>query len=163
MDMGSPVGFLDLVARYDAGTGDNDPFAKVGVSFPSLAAPGGDLRILDGITGELFRFVDLPMGLGDGDHFFIDTGAIPQTAEDDPGERLSAGQLPAGFNTLYLDPLTGDMITTRIVGTVPQHITVMRLTDLNMDGDVDDLNEQTIIFDAGAPTGTDIRGVLLKY
>ena len=55
------------------------------------------------------------------------------------------------------------MITTRIVGTAPQHITVMRLKDLNMDGDVDDDGEQTVVFDAGAPPGTDIQGVLLNY
>ena len=39
----------------------------------------------------------------------------------------------------------------------------MRLDDLNSDGDVDDPNEQTVVFDAGAPPGTDIQAVLLKY
>ena len=156
---GSVVGFADLVARYDDVANDNDDFAKIGVTFPRLAAPGGDLRILDGSTGELFRFVDLN---SDGDHYFIQ-GTTVQTAQDDPGERIPAGQLPDGFNTLRLDPLTGDMITTRIVGTAPQHITVMRLEDLNSDDDVDDVGEQTVVFDAGAPPGTDIQGVLLKY
>jgi hypothetical protein len=157
--MGSVVGFADLIARYDDVTKDNDAIAKVGVTFPRLAAPGGDLRVLDGSTGELFRFVDLN---SDGDHYFI-MGTTSQTAEDDPGERIPAGQLPSGFNTLRLDPLTGDMITTRIVGTAPQHITVMRLTDLNSDGDVDDAGEQTVVYDAGAPPGSNIQGVLLKY
>jgi hypothetical protein len=39
----------------------------------------------------------------------------------------------------------------------------MRLTDLNSDGDVDDAGEQTVVYDAGAPPGSDIQGVLLKY
>jgi hypothetical protein len=39
----------------------------------------------------------------------------------------------------------------------------MRLDDLNSDGDVDDAGEQTVVFDAGAPPGTNIQGVLLKY
>ena len=68
MQMGNQVGFASLVARCDNGTNDNDAFAKVGVSSRSLAAPGGDLRILDGSTGELFRFDDLNR---DGDHYFI--------------------------------------------------------------------------------------------
>jgi hypothetical protein len=157
--MGSVVGFADLIGRFDDMASTNVAIAKVGVTFPRLAAPGGDLRVLDGRTGELFRFVDVNM---DGDHYFI-MGTTTQTAEDDPGERLPAGQIPLGFNTLRLDPLTGDMITTRIVGTSPQHITVMRLTDLNSDDDVDDPGEQTVVFDAGAPPGTDIQGVLLKY
>jgi hypothetical protein len=156
---GSAVGFADLVARYDDVTKINDAIAVVGVTFPRLAAPGGDLRILDGSTGELFRFEDLD---SDGDHFFIQ-GTTTQSAEDDPGERVPAGQLPDGFNTLRLDPLTGDLIATRIVGIAPQHITVMRLSDLNSDGDVDDAGEQTIVFDAGAPAGTDVQDVLLKY
>jgi hypothetical protein len=157
--MGNEVGFIELIARFDDVTNDNDAIAKVGVAFPSLAAPGGDLRVLDGSTSELFRFVDLNL---DGDHYFI-MGTTNQTAEDDPGERLPAGQLPSGFNTLRLDPLTGDMITTRIVGTAPQHIMVMRLNDLNSDGDVDDAGEQTVVFDAGAPPGRNIQDVLLKY
>ncbi len=156
---GQVVGFADLIARYDDVTKDNEAIAKVGVTFPRLAAPGGDLRVLDGSTGELFRFDDIN---GDGDHYFIQ-GTTTQTAEDDPGERIAAGQLPIGFNTLRLDPATGDMIATRIVGTAPQHITVLRIVDLNADGDVDDAGEQTVVFDAGAPPGTDIQGVLLKY
>jgi hypothetical protein len=159
MQMGNVVGSADLIARFDDVTNDNDAIAVVGVALPQLAAPAGDLRVLDGSTGELFRFVDLN---SDGDHYFIQ-GTTIQTAEDDPGERIPAGQLPDGFNTLRLDPATGDMIATRIVGTAPQHITVMRLDDLNSDGDVDDAGEQTVVFDAGAPPGTDIRGVLLKY
>lgn len=158
-EMGNVVGFADLIARYDDVTKNHDAIAKVGVTFPRLAAPGGDLRVLDGSTGELFRFVDLD---SDGDHYFIQ-GTTVQTAEDDPGERIPAGQLPEGFNTLRLDLLTGDMISTRIVGIAPQHITVMRLADLNSDGDVDDAGEQTIVFDAGAPAGSDIQDVLLKY
>jgi hypothetical protein len=157
--MGNVVGSADLIARFDDVANTNDAIAKVGVTFPRLAAPGGDLRVLDGSTGELFRFVDLN---GDGDHYFVQ-GTTTQTAEDDPGERIPAGQLPSGFNTLRLDPLTGDMITTRIVGTAPQHITVMRLKDLNSDGDIDDAGEQTIVYDAGAPPGRDIHGVLLKH
>jgi hypothetical protein len=158
---GDTAGFADLIARFDDATNDNDAIAVVGVTFPRLAAPGGDLRVLDGSTGELFRFDDLN---SDGDHYFImGAGTATQSAEDDPGERIAAGQLPVGFNTLRLDPLTGDMIATRIVGTAPQHITVMRLVDLNSDGDVDDAGEQTVVFDAGAPPGTDIQGVLIKY
>jgi hypothetical protein len=164
------IGFADLVAKFSGGN-NNDSFAKVGVSFPQLAAPeclragcppGGDLHILDGQTGELFRFEDLNE---DGDHFFIDDFTIPgsESAEDDPGERFPAGQLPAGFNTLRLDTLTGDMISTRVVGNKPQRIQVMRINDLNRDGDVDDAGEQVIVFDAGAPPTTDIQDTLLKY
>ena len=143
--------------------------SHVGVSFPQLAAPGGDLHILDSQTGELFRFEDLN---GDGDHFFIDDTTIPGTkfAADDPGERMAAGQLPVGFNTLRLDGQNPDvMISTRLVGSKPQHIQVMRIEDKNLDGDVgyhpDDLDpdEQVIVFDAGAPSPTDIRDTLLKY
>ena len=90
-------------------------------------------------------------------------GQTIQTAVDDPGERIAAGQLPIGFNRLRLDFVTGDIIATRVVGTVPQRITVMRVADLNSDGDVDDPGEQAIVFDAGAPAGTDIQDVLLKY
>jgi hypothetical protein len=129
-----------------------------------LVAPGGDLWVLDGGTGALFRFEDLN---GDGDHYFILTesvaGQIVQSAVDDPGERISAGQLPVGFNQLQLDSVTGDIIATRVVGTAPQRITVMRVADLNSDGDVDDEGEQEIVFDAGAPPGTDTADALLKY
>ena len=59
--------------------------------------------------------------------------------------------------------MTGDIIATRVVGSVPQRITVMRVADLNRDGDVDDSEEQEIVFDAGAPPGTDTADVLLKY
>jgi hypothetical protein len=148
-------GFVSLVARYDDATGDNDSLVWPGFVLPRLAAPGGDLRILDPATGELFRFVDSD---GDGDHFEI----VGLTAEDDVGERIAAGQLPSGFTTLTLDSSTGDMITTRIVGNVPQRIIVMRLEDLNADGNID-AGEQTVIFDAGAPPGTDIQSVRLKY
>ena len=157
--LGNVVGIANLVARFDDGTNSNDAIAVVGVSRPQLAAPGGELWILDGDTGELFRFDDLN---SDGDHYFIQ-GTTIQTAEDDPGERIPAGQLPSGFDTLHLDSQTGDMITTRVVGTAPQHITVMRLVDLNSDGDIDDAGEQTVVFDAGAPPGTDIVDVLLEY
>jgi hypothetical protein len=156
-------GFADLVARYDDATGKNDSLVSPGFGVPGLAAPGGDLRVLDPETGELFRFVDVN---GDGEHFEI----VGLTAQDDPGERFDAGTLPdedlflpSGFDTLNLDPMTGDMITTRIVGNVPQRIIVLRLDDLNADGDVDDAGEQVVVFDAGAPPGTNIRGVRLKY
>jgi hypothetical protein len=46
---------------------------------------------------------------------------------------------------------------------VPQRITVMRVADVNGDGDIDDAGEQVIVFDAGAPPGTDAADVLLKY
>jgi hypothetical protein len=158
-------GFAELVARYSSGTPSfNEFIARVGVSLPRLIAPDGDLWILDGGTGELFRFEDLN---GDGDHYYILTeavaGEIVQSALDDPGERISAGQLPAGFNQLQLDFATGDIIATRVVGTVPQRITVMRVADLNSDGDVDDAGEQVVVFDAGAPAGTDAADVLIKY
>ena len=162
LSKGQTVGFADLIARFDDAANSNDSFVWAGFSFPRLAAPGGDLRILDTATGELFRFVD---DNDDGDHFEI-VGTSVLSAQDDPGERIAAGQLPSGFRTLTLDPSdpsTGDMITTRIVGNVPQRITVMRLRDMNGDGNVDDEGEQTVIFDAGAPPGRDIRGVLLKY
>jgi hypothetical protein len=163
---GNVEGIADLVARFDdTGPGsDNDPVARVGFLSPQLAAPGGSLRMLDHVTGQMLRFVDLN---GDGDHYFIETTTIDgntvQNAVDDPGERLPAGQLPSGFGTLRVDSATGDMITTRIVGTAPQHISVMRLRDLNSDGDVDDSGEQTLVFDAGAPPGTNIVDVTLKY
>jgi len=158
-------GFADLVARYAPGPPVSNEFiARTGASLPQLVAPGGDLWILDGSSGELFRFVD---SNDDGDYYEIETtmvmGEMIQTAVDDPGERISAGQLPIGFNRLRLDFVTGDIIATRVVGTVPQHITVMRVADLNSDGDVDDPGEQAIVFDAGAPAGTDILDVLLKY
>jgi hypothetical protein len=156
---GQKIGFASLVARYDDTTGDNDSFVWPGFEFPQLAAPGGDLRILDRSTGELFRFSDLN---SDGDHYEI-VGVSVLNAQDDAGERIAAGLLPSGFNTLTLDPQTGDMITTRIVGKAPQRIIVMRLEDLNADGDVDDAGEQTVVFDAGAPPGTNIQGVRLKY
>jgi hypothetical protein len=85
------------------------------------------------------------------------------SAEDDPGERFSVGQLDPGFVTLTLDLTNQDMIATRIVGNVPQRITVMAIRDLNGDGDVEDSGEKTTLFDAGAPVGTDIRAVKLKY
>jgi hypothetical protein len=158
-------GFADLVARYAPGPpASNEFIARTGVSLPQLVAPDGDLWILDASTGELFRFED---GNGDGDHYEIETtsvmGETIQTAVDDPGERISAGQLPIGFNRLRLDFATGDIIATRVVGTVPQRVTVMRVADLNSDGDVDDSGEQVVVFDAGAPAGTDIHDVLLKY
>jgi hypothetical protein len=158
-------GFADLVARYVPGSPSSNEFiARTGVSLPQLVAPGGDLWILDGSSGELFRFED---SNSDGDHYEIQTttvmGQTIQTAVDDPGERISAGQLPIGFNRLRLDFVTGDIIATRVVGTVPQHVTVMRVADLNGDGDVNDPGEQAIVFDAGAPAGTDIHNVLLKY
>ena len=77
--------------------------------------------------------------------------------------RISAGQLPMGFDEVRLDFATGDIIATRVVGTAPQRITMMRVADLNSDGDVDDPGEQVIVFDAGAPAGTDIEDALLKY
>jgi hypothetical protein len=161
---GNVVGSAALVARFDDAGNDNDPIARVGVLSPQLAAPGGNLRILDGATGAMFRFVDLN---GDGNHYFVQTttvnGNTVKNAVDDPGERLPAGQLPSGFATLRVDSATGDMITTRIVGTVPQHIGVMRLRDLNSDGDVNDSGEQTLVFDAGAPPGTNIVDVTLRY
>jgi len=158
-------GFAELVARYSSVSPTSNKFiAKVGVSLPRLIAPGGDLWILDGGTGALSRFEDLN---GDGDHYFILTesvaGKIVQSAQDDPGERISAGQLPIGFNQLQLDTVTGDIIATRVVGTAPQRITVMRVADLNGDGDVNDSGEQVIIFDAGAPSGTDAADALIKY
>ena len=163
---GDVVGTADLVARFDdtGGGSENDPVARVGFLSPQLAAPGGSLRMLDRATGQLFRFVDLN---DDGDHYFIETATVNgntvKYAVDDAGERLPAGQLPGGFDTLRVDSATGDMITTRIVGTAPQHISVMRLRDLNSDGDVDDSGEQTLVFDAGAPPGTNIVDVTLKY
>jgi hypothetical protein len=158
-------GFAELVARYVTGSpASNEFIARVGVSLPRLVAPGGDLWILDGGSGELFRFEDLN---GDGDHYEIENaavgGQVVQTAVDDPGERVSAGRLPIGFNQLQLDYATGDIIATRVVGTVPQRITVMRVADLNSDGDIDDAGEQAIVFDAGAPVGTDTVDVLLKH
>ncbi len=158
-------GFAELVARYSGGSPVSNKFiAKIGVSLPRLIAPGGDLWILDGSTGELWRFEDLN---SDGDHYFILTesvaGKIVQSAVDDPGERISAGQLPVGFNQLQLDTVTGDIIATRVVGTAPQRITVMRVADVNGDGDVDDAGEQVIVFDAGAPAGTDAADALMKY
>jgi hypothetical protein len=159
LSQGQKVGFADLVARYDDASADNDAFIWAGFAFPQLAAPGGDLRILDRNSGELFRFEDEN---GDGDHFEI-VGSSVLSAEDDPGERFAAGQLPSGFRTLTLDPSTGDMISTRIVGNAPQRITVLRAADLNGDGDVDDAGEQTVVFDAGAPPGTNIVDVSLDY
>lgn len=160
---GNVVGIADLVARFGPGS-SNDPVARVGFFSPQLAAPGGSPRMLNPVTGEMFRFVDLN---GDGNHYFIQTttvnGNTVKNAVDDPGERLPAGQLPAGFDTLRVDSATGDMITTRIVGTAPQHISVMKLRDLNSDGDVNDSGEQTLVFDAGAPPGTNIVDVALKY
>ncbi|MBW2694185.1 MAG: Ig-like domain-containing protein, partial [Deltaproteobacteria bacterium] len=158
-------GFAELVARYSSASPTSNEFiAKTGVSLPRLVAPDGDLWVLDGGTGALFRFEDVN---GDGDHYFILTesvaGQIVQSAVDDPGERISAGQLPVGFNQLQLDSVTGDIIATRVVGTAPQRITVMRVADLNSDGDVDDAGEQEIVFDAGAPPGTDAADALLKY
>lgn len=158
-------GFAEFVARYVPGEPVfNEFIARIGVSLPRLVAPGGDLWILDGGSGELFRFEDLN---GDGDYYEIETtsvmGETLQTAVDDPGERILAGQLPIGFNRLRLDFVTGDIIATRVVGSVPQRITVMRVADLNSDGDVDDPGEQEIVFDAGAPAGTDTADVLLKY
>jgi hypothetical protein len=143
-------GFAELVARYSSASPSSNEFiAKTGVSLPRLVAPDGDLWVLDGGTGELFRFEDLN---GDGDHYFILTeavaGQIVQSAQDDPGERVSAGQLP---------------VATRVVGTAPQRITVMRVADLNSDGDVDDAGEQEVVFDAGAPPGSDAADALLKY
>jgi len=155
-------GYAQLVARYT--TGSNQFFARTGVTRPRLVAPGGNLWVLDASTGELFRFADLN---GDGNHFEIQTttvgGETIQTAVDDPGERILAGQLPMGFDQLQLDLVTGDVIATRIVGSAPQRITVMRVADRNGDGDVNDAGEQTVVFDAGAPAGTDTVGALLKY
>jgi hypothetical protein len=159
LGQGQTVGFAELIARFDDVANSNDSFVWPDFSFPRMAAPGGDLRILDATTGELFRFEDTNL---DGDHFEI-VGTTLLTAQDDPNERFAAGQLPSGFVTLSLDHQTGDMITTRIVGIAPQRIMVMRLTDLNADGDVDDGGEQTVVFDAGAPPGTDIRAVVLRH
>lgn len=158
-------GFAELVSRYAVGSPATNKFiARMGVSLPRLVAPDGDLWILDGGSGALFRFEDLN---SDGDHYRIETtsvgGETIQTAVDDPGERISAGQLPVGFNQLQLDSVTGDIIASRVVGSVPQRITVMRVADLNSDGDVNDAGEQVIVFDAGAPPGTDTVDVLLKY
>ncbi len=157
-------GFADLVARYDASAQSNQFVARMGVSQPRLAAPGGDLWILDGGTGQLFRFEDLNR---DGDYYEIKTTSSGEeavkNAVDDPGERILAGQLPSGFDELHLNPTTGNVIAVRIVGTVPQHISVMILEDLNGDGDVDDAGEQAVVFDAGAPPGTDAADVLMKY
>jgi len=158
-------GSADLVARYTPGPPVSNQFiARTGVALPQLVAPGGDLWILDGSTGELFRFDDLD---SDGDYYHIETtmvmGTTIQTAVDDTGERIPAGQLPIGFNRLRLDFATGDIIATRVVGSVPQHVTVMRVADLNSDGDVDDPGEQQVVFDAGAPAGTDIYDALLKH
>jgi len=112
----------------------------------------------------LFRFEDLN---SDGDHYRIETtsvgGQTIQTAVDDPGERVLAGHLPAGFDQLQLDLVTGEILATRIVGSVPQRITVLRVADLTGDGDVDDAGEQRIVFDAGAPEGTDTVSALSKY
>jgi hypothetical protein len=166
LTQGQTAGFAELIARYDDGSNSNESFVWAGFAFPRLAAPAGDLRILNTSTGELFRFEDTNM---DGDHFEI-VGVSVQTAQDDPGERFAAGTLPdpvlllpSGFDTLNLDQMTGDMITTRIAGIPPRRIIVMRLDDLNADGDVDDAGEQTVIFDAGAPPGLDIGEVVLKY
>jgi hypothetical protein len=159
LSQGQTTGTAVLVARYDDATGENDAFVWPGFDLPQLAAPGGDLRILDRSTGELFRFDDLD---GDGDHYEI-VGSTVLSAQDDADERIAAGQLTSGFDTLTLDLATGDMITTRIVGNAPQRIIVMRLEDLNADGYIDDAGEKTVVFDAGAPPGTDIQGVRLKY
>jgi len=158
-------GYAELVARYTSGSpGSNQFFARTGVTRPRLVAPGGNLWVLDASTGQLFRFADLN---GDGNHFQIQSttvgGETLQTAVDDPGERILIGQLPLGFDQLQLDLATGDVIATRIVGSVPQRITVMRVADRNGDGDVNDSGEQTVVFDAGAPAGTDAADVLLKY
>jgi hypothetical protein len=158
LTQGQTVGFADLIARFDDGTNANDSFVWAGFSFPRLAAPGGDLRILDIGTGKLFRFEDTNL---DGDHFEI-VGSSVKTAQDDPGERFPAGSLPSGFDTLNLDHMTGDVITTRIVGIPPQRIMVMRLVDVNANG-VYEKSEQTVVFDAGAPAGLDVGAVVLKY
>jgi hypothetical protein len=155
LSKGQSFGSANLVARFQEPR-TNEAFVWPGFSFPRLAAPNGDLHILDPATGDLFRFVDVD---GDGDHFDI----IDLTAQDDPDERVSVGQLDPGFVTLTLDPMTQDMIATRIVGNVPQRITVMAIRNLNGDGDLEDAGEKTILFDAGAPAGTDIRAVKLKY
>jgi hypothetical protein len=158
-------GFAEFVARYTLGPPISNEFvARSGVSQARLAAPGGKLWILDGGTGQLFRFEDLN---SDGNHYAIETttsmGKTTKRAVDDPGERILAGQLPSGFNRLHLNPITGSVIATRIVGTVPQHVSVMMLKDLNSDGDVNDTGEQVVVFDAGAPSGTDVADILLKY
>jgi len=157
-------GYAELVARYTASPSSNRFFARTGVTRPRLVAPGGDLWILDASTGELFRFEDLN---GDGDHYQIETttvgGESTQTAVDDPGERILLGQLPLGFDQLQLDLVTGDVIATRVVGSAPQRITVMRVADRNGDGDINDSGEQTVVFDAGAPDGTDAVEALLRY
>jgi len=155
-------GFADLVARYVPGPPSSNVFMAVsGVSQPQIVAPHGELWILDVATGELFRFDDLN---SDGNYYEIETtvimGQTIQTALDDPGERILAGQLPLGFSRLRIDFATQDIIATRVVGTAPQRITMMRVADLNSDGDVDDPGEQTIVFDAGAPAASDIRDVL---
>jgi hypothetical protein len=161
---GKVVGIADLVARFDDTASSNEPIARVGFLSPQLAAPGGNLWMLNATTGEMFRFVDLN---GDGNHYFIQTtivgGQTVMNAMDDPGERLLAGQLPLGFDTLRLDPETGDMFASRIAGTSPQHVSVMRLRDLNSDGDVNDSGERMLVFDAGAPLGTNLVDVTLKY
>ena len=45
-------------------------------------------------------------------------------------------------------------------GNAPQRIQVMRLRDGNGDGDFDDGGEQVLVFDAGAPSATDIVDVV---
>jgi hypothetical protein len=158
LTQGQTVGFADLIARFDDDANSNKSFVWAGFSFPRLAAPGGDLRILNTSTGALFRFEDTNL---DGDHFEI-VGTSVETAQDDPNERFPAGFLPMGFDTLNLDHMTGDVITTRIVGIAPQRIMVMRLVDVNANG-VYEESEQTVVFDAGAPAGLDIGAVVLKY
>jgi hypothetical protein len=160
----SVVGFADLVAAYDSTSSMNTFLARMGVSQPRLVAPDGDLWILDGGTGQLFRFEDID---GDGDHYEIESstsgGVTTKWAVDDPGERILAGQLPIGFDQLHLNPSTGKVMAMRVVGSVPQRITMMLVDDLNGDGDVNDAGEQAVVFDAGAPTGTDIAEIVVKY
>ncbi len=159
------IGTASLVGLYDAAQSaqlQHVPVAVAtwGTAADSMVAPGGLLHAIDGPSGVVYRFVDLD---GDGDHFFLqdsvdEFGNPVREALDDPGEREVFANLPLA-DTLRADLTTGALFAVRVTGVDPKWVRVLKLVDLNGDGDADDAGEQVVVFDAAAPAGTSIGGV----
>jgi hypothetical protein len=164
------IGTASLVGLYDAAQSGQQQHVPVavatwGTAADSMVAPGGVLHAIDGPSGVVYRFVDLD---GDGDHFFLqdsvdEFGNPVREALDDPGEREVFANLPLALaGTLRADLTTGALFAARVTGVDPKRVRVLKLVDLNGDGDADDAGEQVVVFDAAAPAGTSIGGVDLK-
>lgn len=133
------------IHKYTQGTSDFAPIATLnstlapssaaipGIEFIMLPDSAYSMKLVSADKSVIERYVDLD---GDGNHFnLVGTSAIP-----DPGEIAEVAQVTAGAD-LHVGP---DGLYVSLHENVGRSL--MRLVDLNADGDFDDPHERITVY-----------------